>query len=192
MVAGAWNESSSECTNSFAGASPSKCKRFERRDQKSQKQISDPSKNDHINPIWEKNNVFELQVTRHLLVPGQHNHQEVRLSVWQTTEQNKNKKLCSCKIPVRDLHNKYYESIDPKTTEVTFPLVSVNKDDDSLNDSAQSQKFVTFVVVSVSFLGDWSANLEVEHIKELKMANMLKMEEAKWTEGKTPCHCLQQ
>lgn len=116
--------------------------------------------------------MFEIYVSRHLLIPGQDTHQLVRFSVWHKLI-NGNIELGSCEIPVRELHNKYY--LNSEQTEITIPIKSGKK--------GTSQCFNSFIVASITFQGDWSANLQVEHQENVKRSNELKMKEADATKG---------
>jgi len=162
---------------------------FERRGNQPQKQMTDPSQQDHINPSWNRNlnNEFEFCVTPNLLSPGQDRHQLVRFSLWHRFSDSTNHELGFGCIKVRDLHAKHYLSAE--SAEITVPISYVPQEDSKEignnkvvskeHGTNSSMRFSSFLVLSVSFVGDWSADLEVERLKENDKVKELQLKAAK-------------
>jgi hypothetical protein len=156
---------------------------FERRGNQSQKQMTEPSQQDHINPTWDKTlkNEFEFCVTPHMLSPGQDRHQLIRFSLWHRFSDGTNQELGFGNIEVKDLHVKNY--ITPKGTEITVPITSAPQEDGKIKETSNCRRFNSFLVFSISFMGDWSADLEVERLKDIEKAKESHLKAAKIAKG---------
>ncbi len=154
---------------------------FERRGNQPQKQLTEPSQHDHINPSWNKElkNKFEFNVTPHLLSSGQDRHQLIRFSLWHRFGDATNEELGFGSIAVKDLHAKYY--LSEENTEITVPITLSLKD--NRDETSNCRRFNSFLVFSVSFVGDWSADLEVERLKESEKVKESELKAVKVAEG---------
>ncbi len=162
---------------------------FERRGNQPQKQMTEPSQHDHINPLWNKTlqNEFEFCVTPHMLSSGQDRHQLVRFSLWRTSSDSKIQELGHGNMAVRDLHAKYY--LAAESTEITVPISSPSQKDGNVNENGthRCMSFNSFLVFSVSFIGDWSADLEVERLKESEKVKESQLQAVKIAKGDFIC-----
>jgi hypothetical protein len=162
---------------------------FERRGNQPQKQMTEPSQHDHINPLWSKTlqNEFEFCVTPHMLSPGQDRHQLVRFSLWHRLSNSEIQELGYGNMAVRDLHARYY--LADESTEITIPISSPSQEDGNVKENGTHccMSFNSFLVFSVSFIGDWSADLEVERLKESKKVKESQLQAVRVAKGDFIC-----
>jgi hypothetical protein len=145
-----------------------------------QKQMSELSYENHMNPIWGPNSSFDLCVSSDMLHIGHNYEQMIKMSIWQKIDNDSSQELCFHTISVREFHE-IYHSI-PETTEIIFPLLSeiqsgfgsvVSQSHLPMNTTCEVNK-KRFLVANVKLKGDWS-----EYRELLNLQNIADLQESK-------------